>query len=169
MEMSLYERIKVHAIGQDYSRLSLRGQEVIYNGQIICAPTRWDKKLLRHSFAMYGLIKREVLQIRFYLKNGHILESRIFKGSANSVSDYKSIMNTMLELESRSRKADSEILKAEIAHTHLSECVITDRKLKLCLLSESDLSVAKRLKQFRKYPIEIKAIAKDGLVFKKIF
>ncbi|AYF44509.1 MULTISPECIES: hypothetical protein [Halobacteriovorax] len=169
MELSLYERVKIHAMESDFSRLSLDGQEVVYMGQSITAPSRWDKKLLRHSFALYGLIKREVLQIRFHLESNQVIESKIFKGRYKSVSDYKSIMNTMLELESLSRKYGLKILKAEIAHTHLSECRIDKKNLKFCMLSESDLQVAKRLKQFRNYPIEIKAIAKDGLVFKKVF
>ncbi|MFG1498931.1 hypothetical protein ABMA70_01895 [Halobacteriovorax sp. XZX-3] len=169
MEMSFFERVKIHALSNEYVNLKTVGQQVYCNDQMVCGPTRWDKKLLRHSYALYGVIKREVMQIRFHLEGNIILESKIFKGSSRSVSDYKTIMNTMLELESEARKCGLAIIKAEIAHTHLSSCYIDRKKFKLCLLSKNDLEVAKRLKQFREYPIEIKAIAKDGLVFKKIF
>ncbi|MFG1591308.1 hypothetical protein [Halobacteriovorax sp. CON-3] len=169
MEMSFFDRVKIHALSNEYVNLKTAGQQVYCNDQLICSPTMWDRKLLRHSYALYGVIKREVMQIRFHLAGDVILESKIFKGTAQSVSDYKTIMNAMLELESEARKCGLEIIKAEIGHTHLSSCYIDKNKFKLCLLSKSDLEVARRLKQFRDYPIEIKAIAKDGLVFKKVF
>lgn len=169
MEVSIFDRIKFHALVEQYASLKLKGQDVYYKGQHISAARSWDYKLLRHSFAFKGLIKREVMQIRFHLVGGEVIESKIFKGTKSSVSDYKSIMNTMLALELQAKKLGLGIVKAQIAHTHLSDCVVTDTKMKLCMLSESDLEIGRRLKQFRRFPIEIKAIAKDGLVFRKLF
>ncbi len=169
MELSLYDQIKFHALSASFEGLKAINNRVLFNGQEIRPITRNEYDLLKHSYALFGLVKREVLQICLELDNGHKFFSKIIKGTHNRVSTYAGILSQTLELESQARRFGGEVIKLSLSHTHLSQCEVAHDRLRLCMLSESDMKVVKRLKEFRNYPIEIKAIAKDGLVFKKIF
>ncbi len=170
-----YELLFNIAKSREFKNFVVRDNSLVYQGTIAQVVTpiqsQDDFKLLEESYKFSGLLQRECLIVKVVCETGDIFSSNIIKGKKNSVSSYKEVKTLIDELSLKAKSLGHTVLEVELLHTHLTrQFVLISKedeidKISINPLSDSDIDLLLRLRQYIKARISIRALTKDGICF----
>ncbi len=162
------------ANNSDVKSFAFFGDRIIYHGQVdqyISLPSEDDLTLIENSKSFFKFMNRECMQIRVHCFNLEVIQSKIIKGTKNSVSNYKEIKNIAYDLLFKAKQRGLEVDYIEVAHTHMGDqYAYMDesgqvRKILSKGLSDADINTIKMIKPFLGHRVIIKSISESKIAY----
>lgn len=161
---------------KEWNSFEMRGNKLIFNGvvdQQVSYIRRSDEVLLEKSLSVLNFFSKECMQISICCHGGEKVTSNIIKGTKSSVSTSKEIKNTINELVFKCRQRGLEVAHIDISHTHLGRQFIEIKEGKVSRLethglSKRDIECVHEIKPFIDYPIKLRAITQEKMVYEKM-
>ncbi|EQC44270.1 hypothetical protein [Bacteriovorax sp. Seq25_V] len=170
-----YELLYNIAKSREFENFTVDGSGVVYRGivpQIVTPISNYDDfKLINESFKYNGLIQRECLIVKVICETGDLFSSNIITGKKRSVSSYEEIKALIDKLSLEAKRVGHTVTDVELIHTHLTKQFVLISaddhidKISINPLSDSDIDLVMKLKQYIKARISIRALTKDGICF----